>query len=267
MRPVELNFFTPTAAQMEESGKMKKEEQSMCRKIISLSAILVFSFVCHNIALGDAQIGDWELSMDGWESWNPNNIITYSSTTGVTSGSYSLRVDSNKPSSNYWYSTELGYKFIGEEARNAFFDSSFFGFYVDVTTLASEWLPNTNAGWIYGTDLELIINAGDNDGNSIWSVAQSYSHWDPSAADFSSTLNFNYAAQIQTLRNWGLDHNPTEGWIEFVLLAKYPTFESPPDGTGDGGVYYLDNAWLYSPEPASIALLGLGALTLFRRRK
>ena len=239
----------------------------MSRYVVSFCLTLVLSFVCQNLALGDAQIGDWEMSMDGWESWNPHNIISYS-TVGVTSGSYSLRVDSNKPSSNYWYSTELNYKFIGEEARNEFFDSWFFGFYIDVTTLASEWLPNTNAGWVYGTDIQLIINAGDNEGNTMWSTAQTYStQWDPSVADFSSTFNFNYANQINTLRSWGLDQDPTKGWIEFVLLMRYPTFESPPDGTGDGGVYYLDNAWLWVPEPTSIALLALGTLALFRKKK
>jgi len=212
----------------------------------------------------DVQIGDWEQGMDGWSSWNANNIISYSDV-GVTSGSYSLRVDSNKPTANYWYSQELNYKFIGEEARNVYFGNNIFS--VDVSTLMAEWIVNSNAGWIWGTDIGLIMNAGDNDGHSMWTTV-SQMFWRPDLADFSGTYSADYSAVKQTLYDWHLCVDPTEGWIEFVILVRYATFESPPDGTGDGGIYYLDNAWLSgTPEPTTIVLLGLGSLALLRRKR
>jgi hypothetical protein len=254
----------------------------MCKKLLVLCLMLGLSSAVYAWEVptdyDDVQIGDWENSLDTWSAvgWNNNNSITqyentgspipYNSVTGVTSGSYSLRVDSNKPSSNYWYSSELNFKFIGEEGRKAYFGNDTFS--IDVATLMSEWIPNSNAGWLWGTDIGLIMNAGDNHGRSMWSVV-SQMQWQPSAADYQGTYSVNYQAQKNELMNtMGLYQDWTEGWVEFVILVRYPTFESPPDGTGDGGIYYLDNAWLTgTPEPTTIALLGLGSLALLRRKR
>ena len=240
----------------------------MCKKLMMLCLMLGLASAAYAYTVpddyADVQIADWEGSMDAWESWNAKNIISYSDV-GVTSGSYSLRVDSNKPTSNYWYSQELNYKFIGEEARNAYFGNNIFS--LDVSTLMAEWIVNTNAGWIWGTDMGLVMNAGDNQGRSMWTTV-SQTFWRPDLADYSATLSWDYSDVKRTLLSWALNEDYTEGWVEFVILVRYPTFESPPDGTGDGGIYYLDNGWISgTPEPTTIVLLGLGSLALLRRKR
>lgn len=249
----------------------------MCKKLLVLCLMLVLASTTYAwenpVDFDDVQISSWEGdgNADGWEwaPWNSNNIVTWSTTTGVTDGSYSLAVDVNYPGTqsgnNWWYMPILNYKFIGEDARAAFFGNDTFS--VDVATLMAEWIPNTNAGWVFGTDLDLIINAGDNEGRTMWTTIGPQG-WQPQNADYSATLSWNYQDQKEILLNNGLFQDYTEGWVEILLLARTPTFEPPPDGVGDTGNYYLDNAQLTGvPEPTTIALLGLGSLALLRRKR
>ena len=246
----------------------------MCKKLVVLCLMLGLASVGYAIEdYEDVMISSWEGdgNLDGWEwsPWNSNSIVTWSTTTGVTDGSYSLAVDVNRPGAqsgnNWWYMPILNYKFIGEEARHAFFGNDTFS--VDVNTLMSEWIVNTNAGWVFGTDLDLIVNAGDNEGHTMWTTIGPQA-WNPAAADYSNTLSWNYQALKNTLYDWHLCVDDTEGWVEILILARTPTFESPPDGVGDPGNYYFDNAWLTgTPEPTTIALLGLGSLALLRRKR
>jgi len=249
----------------------------MCKKLLVLCLMLGLVSAGYAYTAGDdaedVMLSSWEGegNMDGWEygPWNSNDIISWSTTTGVTDGSYSLAVDPNRPGAqtgnNWWYMPILNYKFIGEDARAAYFGNDTFS--IDVATLMSEWILNANAGWAFGTDMGLIMNAGDNDGHSMWTVLTQYG-WHPETADYSTTLSWDYSTQKYTLMDWGLHLDSTEGWVEFVLLARTPTFEDPPDGIGDPGKYYLDNAQVYgTPEPTTIALLGLGSLALLRRKR
>jgi len=250
----------------------------MCKKLLVLCLMLGLVSYTYAVNVGevadDVQISSWEGdgNLDAWEylPWNSNSIVTWSTTTGVTDGSYSLAVDANRPGTqtgnNWWYMPILNYKFIGADARAAYFGNDTFS--VDVATLMAEWIVNTNAGWVFGTDIGLIMNAGDNSGHSMWTTI-SQIQWNPAAADYSSTLSWNYQAQKNLIICWDtLVNDDSEGWVEFVLLARTPTFENPPDGVGDNGNYYFDNAWLTGvPEPTTIALLGLGSLALLRRKR
>jgi hypothetical protein len=249
----------------------------MCKKLLVLCLMLGLVSYTYAINQGevfdDVQISSWEGNgnADGWEwiPWNSNTIVSWSTTAGVTDGSYSLAVDANYPGTqgnNWWYMPVLNYKFIGADARAAFFGNDTFS--VDVATLMAEWVNNSTAGWNFGTDLDLIINCGDNSSNSMWTTIGPHG-WDPTAADYSGTLSWNYQAQKNVMYGWNtLVNDDTEGWVEILLLARTPTFESAPDGDGHPGNYYLDNAWLTGvPEPTTIALLGLGSLALLRRKR
>jgi len=58
--------------------------------------------------------------------------------------------------------------------------------------------------------------------------------------------------------NGELTATPTNGYVNFIFTTNAGNFSS-------GGVYYFDNMRLV-PEPATIALLGLGAFVLRRRK-
>ena len=104
---------------------------------------------------------------------------------------------------------------------------------VDVTT---NW-SNQQAGWWMKATLVLNYAGG----------------WTQSAEFLVNSEDDNYLTTPVFV-----DYDPTlmTDWAKITMIMN----------TGDGGFYYMDNLQA-TPEPATIALLGLGGLALIRKRK
>jgi PEP-CTERM motif len=115
---------------------------------------------------------------------------------------------------------------------------------LDVSVLGSDWQGDN--GFQFG----LVVNS-DLTGWKQADVGAWYSGL--SGQDFTETVTFDYSA---------FKTGSSCAWAQIGLYQN----SYSADGSITEAVYYLDNLRL-TPEPATMALMGLGGLALIRRRK
>lgn len=132
---------------------------------------------------------------------------------------------------------------------------------VDVTTFAEDFLASPDDYASIG----LMVNAGGDGVDSLWNVYD----WHNLTLGTTETVTFQLPeeAMVQFAGfNWWCN-------VGFVVNMAGTTVEEDPItgeyvvvGTQATGKFYLDNVQVAVPEPATLALLGLG-LSLIRRRR
>jgi hypothetical protein len=195
-----------------------------------MKAKLIFSLVLMGMAatsFGSLLVANFE--GDGLDlGYGGGTIVTG---TGNTLGNNSYRIDA---AAGWWNGTWEVY--VGGASSNAKTALATVGtVMVDVTA--------TNAdGW---ANLGLLINAGGTDG--MWNPVQWLS---VVASGSSQTLTFQIPADV---------------------MVRIPNFDSYfnlgfLNGTNSATTYYFDNVRIV-PEPATMLMLGLGGLSLIRRKR
>ncbi len=165
------------------------------------------------------QVSDWENSTDGWvfpDGTPAEATMAYSTTTGVTSNTYSLKV--TYPDTG-WQGISLDLM-----ANPGIMDLWRKGsrMRVDVTRLAAEW--PAGIGW---SELTFIVNTGG-DGWSFYDTAL-MAGWNPSQGDDIRVLEWDYTAQkakIQWDNLW---------WLQILILSNSGPAQGSPI------VLYYDN--------------------------
>jgi len=199
-------------------------------------------------------IGDWESdSLEGWDG-NNNGTLTTGATVGVTLGSNSLKVTDD--GSEGWIQS-LRWQAGLNADKAAFMANSILEFDISVAA-ASSYDPAITAGY------SKLVKINMNNGSAGWQTVGDYTddsvlfYWWDSAGERTLHVALDYSAY----RDQITDVNPDGSGGGYIQII----FETQTGGGAPPELFY-DNVQLLVPEPATMALLGLGALVLVRQKK
>jgi hypothetical protein len=215
------------------------------KKLIVLLVMAALSIPAYATEL---VIGNWESSNDTWTS---NGVLTPGKTVGVTLNSHSAEVNLAN------WGTALKYQFGLPSAKAQFMQNTTFE--IDFS-VASSWSydPNISAGY---THLQKVIMNNATAGYTQVSSptpAITYYWWanDGGSPQRTTRLIVDYTAYRDLITDIA-DDGTGSGYIEIIIETQ--------TGGGAPPLMYFDRAIL-TPEPTTIALLGLGFALLRRKR-
>ena len=204
----------------------------MMKKFVSICLMIAVL----SIPASAVVIGNWESGLDGWIDWNGNATMTGGQTEGVTLGSGSIVVEQSG------WDQSLAIKLQDNGFVDDFMANSIFS--IDMSVAATEGITEG-----YTQLAAVSMNAAGPGWTDVISDNPINFYWWSGRPDETQTLSVDYSAFRDAITD--------TGYIEIILALN--------TGGGAPPQMYFDNAQL-TPEPATLALLGLGALVLRRRK-
>jgi hypothetical protein len=244
----------------------------MCKKLISLICILVLA----SASFGSEVLYDFGSGLAGWNGgWG--GLTLSDDTHGATLGTGSLKVVVNN-GANFWWSGDVGKLTLTGSQVAKIVDHTYNAITIDVTRKFTDW---TFAGnwWLPESELRCTMDMGMQNEEGEWAYPAAIdsmigAKWYPTylagepwnrpaeTCNGPDDVTVRYNISLQPV--WDLLATAATGGYIYNIDMGVHCMPIAQDYAGTT-TYYVDNMQLI-PEPATMALLGLG-LALIRRKR
>jgi hypothetical protein len=240
----------------------------MLRKLVVFALVLGLASISY---AGPDPISNWETtaSPDGWHvcGWGTqgDTLLQFGETVGVTRGVGSLgtyktlnQLDGGKTWgwNINWDPWTTGHNLSNSQFWTALHTAGM-RLQFDITY---DPLDMTDNGGDKFFDSQIIIQCQPTSGSQINMQVEHLAAWD-GLSKKTIHVSIDTSPERDAL-DAVMSSSSGINWIQFII-----GWEAGPGWSGQGNVYYDDFKLKVIPEPATMALLGLGALALIRRKR
>jgi hypothetical protein len=244
-------------------------------KLISFVCVLVFALSTLSYAVAPILVGNFENNYDSWKvGWGSGLAgfagdgatldalaLRYVVAAGGWGDAWQLKLQGPTGTDlNNFHAQSMIPELFPGQGGHAYEGSPWNMVEMDITLIAAEWTDDGDPATTPSIEMKLVLNTGGMNADGVETGVWGDSGNVTLALDATTHCVWDISAAIaSTVALWNQCYTASDQYYELMLVPL-------SNGYAGNTTYHIDAAYL-TPEPATIALLGLGGLSLIRRKR